>query len=149
MPAANAPLPPRLAEIVDLFAQAEGHDKLQLLADFANELPPMPERLRGAHWEVVDECMTPVNVLAERQGEGISFHFDIPPESPTVRGFASLLVRGLAGETAAAILAVPDAFYEDLGLAELLTHRRMEGISAILRKMKRLAAGYLVQAESR
>ena len=139
MTSTDAPLPPRLAEIVDLFAMAEGHDKLQLLADFANELPPLPERLRGGAWEPIEECMTPVHVLAECEGDGVVYHFDIPPESPTVRGFASLLARGLSGESPAAIVAVPDAFYENLGLTELLTHRRMEGISAILRRMKRLA----------
>lgn len=145
MPAPDAPLPPRLAAIVELFAMAEGHDKLQLLADFANELPPMPERLRGGAWEAVEECMTPVRVLAEREGEGIVYHFEIPPESPTVRGFASLLARGLSGEAPPVILQVPDTFYENLGLTGLLTHRRMEGISAILRKMKRLAAACAAQ----
>ena len=67
------------------------------------------------------------------------FYFDVPPESPTVRGYAALLAEGLDGLSPQEILAVPSDFYLEMGLAEVLTHQRMNGISAILAHMKRLA----------
>jgi cysteine desulfuration protein SufE len=87
----------------------------------------------------VHECMTPVFVQSQLQDGGMHFYFDVPPESPTVRGYAALLAEGLDGLSPQEILAVPNDFYLEMGLAEVLTHQRMNGISAILAHMKRLA----------
>ena len=35
-------MPAALAEVVSEFAEMQGQDKLQLLLEFANELPPLP-----------------------------------------------------------------------------------------------------------
>lgn len=38
-------LPAPLAEVVSDFTEAQGQDKLKLLLEFANELPPLPAHL--------------------------------------------------------------------------------------------------------
>ena len=58
-------------------------------------------------------------------------------EAPTTRGFASILAAGLDGQPAADILAVPDDFYADLGLAALISPLRLRGMSAMLTRIKR------------
>ena len=58
-------------------------------------------------------------------------------EAPTTRGFASILAAGLDGQSAADILAVPDDFYTDLGLAALISPLRLRGMSAMLARIKR------------
>jgi cysteine desulfuration protein SufE len=134
-------LPPRLREIIEEFSAAEGREKLELLLEFSESLPPLPERLRDktAEMEQVHECMTPVFVDAERAGEGLSFFFEIPASSPTVRGYAALLLEGVNGSTPSAVLAIPTDFYRPMGLEAVLTPQRMNGINAILAHMKRLA----------
>jgi cysteine desulfuration protein SufE len=88
----------------------------------------------------VAECMTPVFVYAEKQDDGtLSYHFDIPPEAPTVRGYASLLQEGLEGATPAEVMAIPHEFYLQMGLQQVITGQRLNGISAILSHMKHLA----------
>ncbi|MCB0245341.1 MAG: SufE family protein, partial [Anaerolineae bacterium] len=54
-------LPAKLQEIVDEFEWAEGRDKLELLLDYAAQMPPLPEWLAGQHdsMEQVHECMSP------------------------------------------------------------------------------------------
>jgi cysteine desulfuration protein SufE len=83
--------------------------------------------------------MSPVFMTAEEADGRLAYHFDIPPESPTVRGFAAILQQGLNGSTPAQVLAVPDQFYLQMGLQNVLSGQRLNGISAILAHMKTLA----------
>jgi cysteine desulfuration protein SufE len=89
--------------------------------------------------EPVPECMTPVFVQARQQDGRMHFYFDVPEESPTVRGFAALMAEGLDGTTPQEILAVPGDFFHSMGLDQVLTHQRLNGLGAILAHMKRLA----------
>lgn len=132
-------LPTRLQAIVDEFASAEGREKLDLLLDFAQSLPPLPERWIG-HTEMdqVHECMSPVFVAAEHHAGRMEFYFDVPPEAPTVRGYAALMAEGLNGSTPDEVLGVPADFFNAMGLQQVISLQRMKGISAILAHMKRL-----------
>ena len=64
-------------------------------------------------------------------------YFDAPQEAPTVRGFAGILLDGLDGEPADVILDVPDDFFYDMGLEEVVTPMRLRGMGAILARIKR------------
>lgn len=136
-----AELPDRLQEIVEDFAFCVGQEKLEFLLEFAEKLPPLPGWLRAKQSEMdqVHECLTPVFVYAEQKNGRFHYHFDIPPEAPTVRGFAALLQEGLDGATAEEITAVPNEFYLQMGLQHVLSGQRLNGIAAILAHMKTLA----------
>ena len=135
-------LPPRLQEIVEEFALCVGQEKLEHLLYFAESLPPLPDWLasRREELEPVHECMTPVFVYAHWQNGQLSYYFDVPEDAPTVRGLASILAEGTTGATAEVVLSIPDDFYMATGLAQVLTMQRMNGMGAILTRMKRLAA---------
>ena len=49
-------------------------------------------------------------------------------ESPTVRGFASILSQGLDGATPEQVLKVPNDFFDHMGLEHVLTHATFERI---------------------
>jgi cysteine desulfuration protein SufE len=134
-------IPPQLAEIIEDFEWSEGREKLELLLQYAEELPPLPDRLkdRASAMEQVEECMTPVFVQSEQQDGKLIFYIDVPASAPTVRGFASILLKGLQGLTPVEILGIPATFFEAMGLDKVLTHQRLNGISAILAHMKMLA----------
>lgn len=138
---APSAVPPRLAEIIEDFEWAEGREKLELLLDYAERMPPLPESLRETHgkMEQVEECMTPVFVQAEERDGKMTFYFDVPPESPTVRGYAALLAEGLKDTTPEEVLRVPADFYQQMGLHTVLTSQRLQGIAAILAHLKQLA----------
>ncbi len=142
-------LPARLEEIVDEFRWAEGREKLELLLEYSRQMPELPERLRAARssMEQVHECMTPVFVLAEREAQGLRFYFDIPQEAPTVRGYAGVLGRGLEGVPPEEVLQIPGNFYEEMGLQDVLTPRRLNGAHAMLAYLKRLATRELTMGE--
>lgn len=143
-------LPPRLAEIVDEFSWSEGQEKLELLLEFSEKMPPLPDWLnKDKNMEQIHECMTPVFVHAESSNGGMHFYFDVPRESPTVRGYAAILGEGLAGVSPEEVIKVPADFFQAMGLQQVLTSRRLNGISAILAHIKRLAGQELARKANR
>jgi len=134
-------LPERLQEIVADFSYCEGREKLEFLLDFSEKLPPLPDWLEGKQdkMDQVHECLTPVFIYLERQDDKLFFHFDIPPEAPTVRGFASVLQEGLAWALPEQVQAIPTEFYLQMGLQKVLSGQRLHGIAAMLTHMKTLA----------
>jgi cysteine desulfuration protein SufE len=134
-------LPNRLNEIVEEFALCVGQEKLEYLLYYAEQYEPLPDWLAGKRDEMeqVHECMTPVFIHVEQKDGRLTYYFDVPPESPTVRGFASFLSQGINGSTPAEVAAIPEAFYLETGLNQVLSPQRLNGLSAILAYMKRLA----------
>ena len=139
-PVNGAALNPRLQEIVDDFHAVPDKDRLQLLLEFSQDLPALPERY-AAHrdlLEPVPECQTPL-FLAVETGPDSAVHlfFDAPREAPTTRGFAAILHAGLDGLDADEVLATPPEFSSRLGLADLVSPLRLRGMAAMLSRIKR------------
>jgi cysteine desulfuration protein SufE len=149
MPGNSSSVPPRLAQIIEDFEISEGREKLELLLEYSGRMPPLNQAQRAlrGEFEDVPECMTPVSVFAETEESRMHFFFDIPEESPTVRGFAAILADGLAGATPQEVLAVPSDFYIQMGLDQVLSHQRLNGITAILAHIKRMAVKAMPPAE--
>ena len=100
----TATLNPRLQDIVDEFGAVPGQQKLQLLLEFSDELPPLPARYaeHRDRLEPVPECQSPLFLAVEVAGDGTAhLFFDAPREAPTTRGFAGILATGLDGLSAA------------------------------------------------
>jgi cysteine desulfuration protein SufE len=135
-------MPAALAEVVSDFQDVQGQDKLALLLEFANELPGLPADLEEAAMEPVPECQTPLFLHVDAADrDKVRLYFSAPAEAPTTRGFAAILATGLDKQTAEDILAVPDDFYTDLGLAALISPLRLRGMSAMLARIKRRVRG--------
>jgi cysteine desulfuration protein SufE len=137
----NELIPSRLMDIISDFQLSEGREKIELLLQFSEQMPGLPEHIQMQHdaMDFVEECMTPVYVIAEKDENGMHFYFDVPAESPTVRGFAAIMATGMDGATPEQVLNLPNDFYQLMGLDQVLTMQRLNGISAILAHMKRIA----------
>lgn len=133
-------LPQQLAEIRDDFLALEQRDRLQLLLEFSNELPELPERY-AEHpdlFERVEECQSPVFLFVEiDEGGNVHLFATAPRESPTTRGFASILAQGLSGLSAEEVLAVPDDYPQTLGLTQAVSPLRIRGMTGMLGRTKR------------
>lgn len=132
-------LPEGLREIVDEFRGATPRERLELLLEFSEGLPDLPDRLAENRddFEQVHECQTPVFLITELEDQGVHFHLDIPQESPTVRGYAAILAEGFDGTAPEAVLNAPDDVYTLLGLHEAITPQRLRGLHALMIYMKR------------
>lgn len=134
------PTPEKLQRIVDRFASAPRDLRGQALLKYARQLPPLPAELAGAQEKMqqVHECQTPFFLEVRVDDEGaVHLYFDCPPESPTVRGFAGILMEGLEGEHYSTVLGVSNTFYTTMGLGEVVSPLRLRGMGAILAGIKR------------
>jgi cysteine desulfuration protein SufE len=133
-------LNPRLQEIAEDFGSVPAKDRLHLLLEFAEELPPLPAKYADDHdlLEPVPECQSPVFLAVEVDaGDVVHLFFDAPREAPTTRGFAGILHAGLDGLDADEVLATPGEFSSQLGLTDLVSPLRLRGLSAMLARIKR------------
>jgi cysteine desulfuration protein SufE len=139
-PEGSVALNPRLQEIADDFGDVPDKDRLQLLLEFSQELPALPERYaeHRDRMEPVPECQTPLFLAVEVEpDETVHLYFDAPAEAPTTRGFAAILHAGLDGLDADEVLATPPEFSSRLGLADLVSPLRLRGMAAMLSRIKR------------
>ena len=135
-------LPIKLQEIVDDFASMTREEKVEMLVAYYESLPALPDRLKAERDKMapVPECMTPVFMHGEKEADGgIQFYFDIPPQSPTVRGLASILASGLNGSKPEEILSVPGDFFLPMNLEEAISQQRINGFIGVLAHMKQTA----------
>ena len=130
---------PSLDNLIPRFKAADRQTRLQTLLDYSNKLPPLPARFE-AEKELghnrVDECQTTVYLWVEVDQGRVHLYADVPRESPTVRGFVSLLARTLDGATPDAVARLPMDLLDQLGLSETLGMTRTQGLTAILHRIK-------------
>lgn len=132
-----------LDEIVAELGEADRQERIEMLIDFAKNLPPLPDRLvalKDAEHRV-EECQSPVFLFVEAGVGGdpgrVEIHADAPIEAPTVRGFVSILVEGLNGATVEDVLAIPSDLVERIGLPEILGMLRVRGLTGVLNRLKK------------
>ncbi|TFC51700.1 SufE family protein [Cryobacterium sp. TMT1-21] len=132
-------LPEKLAEIRDDFLALEEQDRLLLLLEFADALPALPKRYEE-HPDLLErvvECQSPVFMFVEVEDDAVHLYATAPRESPTTRGFASILAQGLSGLSRAEVLLVPDDYPSSIGLTKAVSPLRIRGMTAMLARTKR------------
>ncbi|AQY01632.1 MULTISPECIES: SufE family protein [Microbacterium] len=132
-------LPDTLAEIRDGFLETPEADRLLLLLEYSDELPEVSEEVAN-HPEMcerVAECQSPVYIYVEVNDGVVTMHATAPPEAPTTRGFASILVQGITGLTADEVLAIPDDYPQSIGLTRAVSPLRIGGMTGMLMRAKK------------
>lgn len=140
-------LPRKLQSIVDEFAGLPRDLQIEALLDYSRMVPPLPVHIGADDLERVHECQTPFFAAVEVSDDGtVTLHFDAPPEAPTTRGFAGILIAGLSGAPVEDVLSTPHDFYLKMGLADAISPLRLRGMSAILARVKRQIRARLAAA---
>ena len=139
MPDSTANRISKLEELKEMFAEMDVSDRLETLLEYSDLLPDLPARYQmhlDAGKNRVQECQTPVYMWVELTDGRVQIYADVPRDSPTVRGFISLLIASLSGAAPADVLAVKPTLLSELGLAEALGMVRMRGLHAIMHRIK-------------
>lgn len=126
------------AEIVEEFAFFDDwKDKYSYIIDLGRHLPDFPEE-----WKVdenkVSGCQSQVWFVAEER-EGRLF-FRAVSDAAIVSGLIGLLLRVYSGREAATIVQAEPEFISNIGLADHLSPTRSNGLFAMIRAIKNLAA---------
>ncbi len=145
MTSTDTKIPAALAEIMQEFKAADDREKLELLLEFSDGLPDLPQRLEHMLDEMtqVEECQAPVSIHAESEDGQLRYFFAIPESAPTVRGFAGIMLEGTEGATPEEIIQIPSDFFVEMGLAKVLSPQRLHGMAGVLAHMKRMAVASL------
>jgi cysteine desulfuration protein SufE len=125
------------------FDDLEPRERLELLLEFAEKLPPLPaeyQQQRDAGANRVHECQTPVFLWATVDDGRVRVIADVPPEAPTVKGFVSVLVDIFSDVDPAEVVAFEPSLVNRFGLADALGMVRMRGLSAIAFHIRRKVA---------
>ncbi|WP_337004838.1 MULTISPECIES: SufE family protein [unclassified Microbacterium] len=131
-------VPDILADIRDSFLETPEADRLLLLLEFADELPAVSDEVAN-HPEMcerVAECQSPVYIYVEVNDGVVTMHATAPPEAPTTRGFASILVQGITGLTPDEVLAIPEDYPQSIGLTKAVSPLRIGGMTGMLMRAK-------------
>ena len=131
---------PGAQEIVSAFAEVPQNLKLELLLEYSENLPALPERYKD-HPELlerVEECQSPVYLFVELDEHNtVNIFLTAPDEAPTTKGFASLLQLSLDQQPADTVLNFDDSFVDALGITDLVSPLRIRGLQGMLMRIKR------------
>ena len=124
-----------IGEELDVFD--DWMDRYQFIIELGRKLPPFPQEwANDAHR--VPGCQSRVWMEAVR-AEG-RLWFAAVSDAAIVSGLIALLLRVYSGRPPVEIVATDPVFLRDLGLLEALSTNRGNGIAAMARKVRELAA---------
>ena len=127
-------------EIIEAFQEVPQNVKLELLLEYSEALPALPERYQD-HPELlerVEECQSPVYLFVEVDAETtVHIFLTAPDEAPTTKGFASILQLALDQEKAETVLSFDESFVDALGITDLVSPLRIRGLQGMLMRIKR------------
>jgi cysteine desulfuration protein SufE len=131
---------PEAQEIISAFQEVPQNLKLELLLEYSDALPALPERYQN-HPELlerVEECQSPVYLFVELdESQTVNIFLTAPDEAPTTKGFASILQLALDKQKAEKVLAFEDSFVDALGITDLVSPLRIRGLLGMLMRIKR------------
>ena len=112
-------------------------ERYQFIIELGRKLPPFPEDwANDAHR--VPGCQS--RVWMEAQAKDGRLYFAGASDAAIVSGLVALLLRVYSGRTPAEIAATDPVFLKELGLLEALSTNRGNGIAAMARKVREVAA---------
>ena len=126
-------------EIAQAFQMVDRDMRLEMLLEYADKLPPLPERyyeLRDAGLNMVHECQSPVFLRVEVEDGTVHLYADVPREAPTARAFTAIMVESFDGKPYEVVREAPNDALQRLRLANLLGMQRTQGLTAIYQRIK-------------
>jgi cysteine desulfuration protein SufE len=137
----TADYPQKLEESIGLFDGLTREERMELLLEFADRLPEVPQRLRDdtSQRRPVHECMTPTWIYVEPDGESARIYVEVAEEAPSIRAVATLIIEGCQGAPREQILAVPVDLAVQIFGPEMVGQRRY-GLAGLVGNIKRAVA---------
>ncbi|REK18825.1 MAG: SufE family protein [Planctomycetota bacterium] len=136
----------RIDDLAAEFAELEPRERLELLLEFSEKLPPLPPEFaeqRDQQLGRVQECQTPVYLWTDLVDGRVRIVADVAPEAPTVKGFVSILVELFSGVSPDEVLTAPGDLVQRFGLVDALGMVRMRGLQAIAHHIRRKVAAQM------
>lgn len=126
------------ADIIAEFSLLEDwQERYRHIIELGRTLPPYPEAFRTDD-NLVRGCQS--RVWLHPRFEGGLVHLDAASDALIVSGLVALLLRIFSGQPPEAIVKAEPDFIAAIGLSEHLSPNRSNGLFAMIRTMKAIAA---------
>lgn len=133
-------IPPGIQKILRRFATLTPDLTRQALVQYANKLPPLPERFAGLDREdfAVHECQTPVAIYPEVVDGKMYYYADVPQGAPTIRALLAMIFEAVNGQPPEAVINIPGDFVRQV-MDKLGLGTREVGLNAMVERLRRAA----------
>ena len=127
----------KITEMGDNLRLLEGHDRIHYLVDKAKEIDPLPEaakteenRIRG--------CASKLWVIGGSKEDG-TMMYQVDGEAHISKGTAKIVTDIVNGEQRSEVAKLTVESFTPLGIKELLTMQRQNGLGELINRIIRIA----------
>ncbi len=120
----------------DILFLPDWNERFEYIADYANQLKPLPEEYRTDE-NLVKGCQSRVWLSAKKQGNSIEYFADADAAMP--RGVVAMLLHTIDGAPADVAASYTFELPEKTGLLENLSPNRVSGLKGMMAKINDLA----------
>lgn len=133
-------------EIIEEFSLFDNkNDSYTYLIELGKKLSDLPEKYRSDE-NIIKGCQSKVWLVAEMETDKIRYFAD--SDSTLVKGIVSLLVRILSEQTPQAILDAELYFIDQIGLKQMLSMNRSNGLASMIKQIKFYALAFSAKQNS-
>tara|TARA_R100000027_G_scaffold61946_3_gene53709 strand:+ start:104 stop:505 length:402 start_codon:yes stop_codon:yes gene_type:complete len=127
----------KIKEMGDNLRMLEGHDRLHYLIDKAKELEPLPEVLKTEE-NRIRGCASKLWLIGGVRDDG-TMMYQVDGEAHISKGTAKVVTDIVNGEHRSEVANLTVDNFTPLGIKELLTMQRQNGLGELIERIIRIA----------
>ena len=127
----------KIREMGDDLRMLEGHDRLHYLIDKAKELEPLPESVRTEN-NRIHGCASKLWLIGGVREDG-TMMYQVDGDAHISKGTAKVVTDIVNGEQRSAVANLTVESFTPLGIKELLTMQRQNGLGELIDRIIRIA----------
>ena len=129
----------KIKDMGDNLKMLEGHDRLHYLIDKARELEPLPEAVK-TNDNRIHGCASKLWLIGGVREDG-TMMYQVDGEAHISKGTAKVVTDVVNGEPKDDVASLTIESFEPLGIRELLTMQRQNGLGELITRIIRIANG--------
>jgi len=123
----------RIKDMGDNLRMLEGHDRLQYLVDKAKEVDPLPDAAKTED-NRIHGCASKLWIIGGAKEDG-TMMYQVDGDAHITKGTAKVVTDIVNGETRSAVANLTVESFEPLGIKELLTMQRQNGLGELIMRI--------------
>ena len=127
----------KIKEMGDNLRMLEGHDRLHYLIDKAKELEPLPEVMKTEE-NRIHGCASKLWLIGDVREDG-TMMYQVDGEAHISKGTAKVVTDIVNGEQRSEVANLSVDSFIPLGIKELLTMQRQNGLGELINRIIRIA----------
>ena len=127
----------KIQEMGENLKLLEGHDRLQYLVDKANEVEPLPDAAKTED-NRIHGCASKLWIIGGADADQ-NMRYQVDGDAHITKGTAKVVTDIVNGEHRSAVANLTVESFEPLGIKELLTMQRQNGLGELINRIIRIA----------